>query len=377
MKHGGSHDFVRTGPSTIAGRYLRHFWHPIYVSAELKTSQLVPIHVMSEEFVLYRGASGVTRLMDARCPHRLTSLVAGCVEDDCVRCSYHGWKFDENGACIEQPAEMRPFCHKVRVATYPTREYLGLVFAYLGTDTPPPFAVWPELEEKPYHRASRAVLPCNYFQSAENIVDDVHVAWAHKHAPGLGASPRGADTLKVEAAEREFGLIVEVQHPISRVYINYVMPNSCYVEFWRRDVSGELNSFRVVFWYVPIDDEHHYHVRIDAGVVPLERDGTVCVSEEIHEILAGRSIVHRNPPTQHPPRELVRIQDGVSVVGQGSIAERRFERLGASDAGIILLRKIWLRELRALAEQRPVTHFTRTVHMEPGEIDLAPVSSHV
>jgi hypothetical protein len=30
-------DFVHTGPETLAGRYLRMFWQPIYVSAELKS----------------------------------------------------------------------------------------------------------------------------------------------------------------------------------------------------------------------------------------------------------------------------------------------------------------------------------------------------
>ena len=50
----------------------------------------------------------------------------------------------------------------------------------------------------------------------------------------------------------------------------------------------------------------------------------------------------------HP--EIVGIQDDVAQLGQGAIADRENEYLGRSDAGIVLLRKLWLRELDALAE---------------------------
>ena len=51
-------DFVHTGPETFAGRYLRMFWQPVYVSEELKAGYAAPIHIMGESFTLYRGASG-------------------------------------------------------------------------------------------------------------------------------------------------------------------------------------------------------------------------------------------------------------------------------------------------------------------------------
>ncbi|MGZ9125893.1 MAG: hypothetical protein ACXW48_22910, partial [Candidatus Binatia bacterium] len=51
---------------------------------------------------------------------------------------------------------------------------------------------------------------------------------------------------------------------------------------------------------------------------------------------------------------LVHTQDYVAQVGQGPVADRAQEHLGRSDTGIILFRKIWERELRALAEGRPL-----------------------
>src|SRR5262249_23969958 len=52
--------------------------------------------------------------------------------------------------------------------------------------------------------------------------------------------------------------------------------------------------------------------------------------------------------------DLVNIQGHVAQEGQGAIPDRDVERLGRSDAAIIRMRKIWLRELRALAEGRPL-----------------------
>jgi 5,5'-dehydrodivanillate O-demethylase len=51
---------------------------------------------------------------------------------------------------------------------------------------------------------------------------------------------------------------------------------------------------------------------------------------------------------------LVHSQDYVAQVGQGAVADRTQEHLGRSDIGVILFRKIWERELRALAEGRPL-----------------------
>ena len=94
-------DYVHTGPGTLAGKYLRRFWQPVYVSSELKAGYAVPIRIMGEDFTLYRGASGAAYVVDFRCAHRGTQLSVGWVEQDCIRCFYHGWKYDGGGQCVE------------------------------------------------------------------------------------------------------------------------------------------------------------------------------------------------------------------------------------------------------------------------------------
>ena len=84
--------------------------------------------------ILFRDRSGRAGLLHARCCHRGTTLYYGKVEADGIRCCYHGWKFDPQGHCLEQPCEPEggQFRHKLRQPWYPTAERYGLVFAYLG-----------------------------------------------------------------------------------------------------------------------------------------------------------------------------------------------------------------------------------------------------
>jgi 5,5'-dehydrodivanillate O-demethylase len=49
-------------------------------------------------------------------------------------------------------------------------------------------------------------------------------------------------------------------------------------------------------------------------------------------------------------------------MGQGTIADREGEFLGESDAGIVLLRKIYWREMDALRSGKPMKAWKRLVH---------------
>jgi 5,5'-dehydrodivanillate O-demethylase oxygenase subunit len=357
--HEEEFDFVSTGPGTIAGRYLRRFWQPIYLSRDLAKGKAVPIRIMSEGFTLYRGESGRPYVIVHRCPHRGTQLSTGWVRGEQLSCRYHGWTFDPTGQCTAQPAEPQPFASKVKVATYPAREAIGFIFTYLGEDTTPPFPEWPRLGQF-LHRHQ---IDCNYFQSAENIVDDVHVHFSHRKSALLRHSNRAAIP-RVSARETPFGLTQQLWHERSTELNHFIMPNMCYLQF----VLRKRARISALFAYVPIDDTHHNHYMSFSATTSFPKiinklmfglaawvdarrsaDKDHWFSMKTLEVLSGKSTFDRisNP----------RLQDTVMCVGQGPIADRGAERLGRSDAAVILLRKIWKRELRLLAESKPLTHF--------------------
>jgi 5,5'-dehydrodivanillate O-demethylase oxygenase subunit len=124
-----------------------------------------------------------------------------------------------------------------------------------------------------------------------------------------------------------------------------------------------------VSWRVPVDDEHYVTFNVNLFHVPPEavaeyRDqravllakGMDVVAGLAQEVLAGRT---RIDDVRDQVWDLVRLQDDVVLAGLGAIPDYRNEHLGRSDRGVILLRKIWARELRALAEGQPLKEWRR------------------
>ena len=56
-------DFAHTGPGTLAGRYMRRFWQPVYRSDGLHPGHAKPVRLLGEDFTLFRGESGTPHLL--------------------------------------------------------------------------------------------------------------------------------------------------------------------------------------------------------------------------------------------------------------------------------------------------------------------------
>ena len=172
-------DLEPVGPGTPSGRYLRCFWQPVYRARDLRSGSAKPIEILGEKFTLYRGESGAAHVVGFRCAHRGAQLSLGWIEGDCLRCRYHGWKYDGAGQCVEQPDEDKPFAEKVHLPTYPTREYAGLVFAFLGAGAPPPFPHYPDFD-RPGAIVTDPIeiIPCSFWNRLDN--DIAHIPWVHR-----------------------------------------------------------------------------------------------------------------------------------------------------------------------------------------------------
>jgi 5,5'-dehydrodivanillate O-demethylase len=363
-------DFAHTGPGTLAGRYMRRFWQPVYRSQDLPAGWAKPIKIMNEDFTLYRGESGTPHVVAFRCAHRGTQLSTGWVEGDCLRCFYHGWKYDSSGQCVEMPAEDPSFPPKVRIKSYPTEEYLGLIFAYFGDDEPPPLRRFPNFEGEGVLSVATYTWPSNFFNNCENGPDEVHVCFVHRES-SLAVI---ADVPIISAEETEYGLVQYGTRSDGVVRVtHWLMPNTLqFATYFNDPYSADAGWVDAASWRVPVDDTHHtsfmiYLAHVTGDVAERYRQRQADAARVLAElppvpeigdaILAGRLRVQELD--ERPAHSKINIQDYVAHVGQGSIADRVNERLGRSDVGIILLRQIWARELRALAEGRPLKEWAR------------------
>jgi 5,5'-dehydrodivanillate O-demethylase oxygenase subunit len=368
-------DFIHTGAGTLAGRYLRMFWQPICCSHEILNGQALPIRIMDEEFTLYRGESGAAYLVGNRCAHRGTQLSAGWVEGDCIRCFYHGWKYDGAGQCIEQPAEVESFAHKVRVPSFPVKEYIGLIFAYIGEGEPPPLPRYPKLESAEISLEVAGLRRiCNYFNNVENSLDNAHVRFVHRRHRDSAKDHivLGDPTISVE--ESEWGINRHAKYPDgNEVTVFFGMPNINYTN--GQVVDPEIKRADVMLFKVPVDDENHIHFEVRAIPLTGER-GREWIRQRREEraeaekdraeiaraILAGKMRLGDVDPKRI---DFVMLEDEVAQAGQGAVAPRGNEHLGRSDRGVFLLRKIWQRELQNLAAGRPIKQWIYRPDMVP------------
>ncbi|MBV9119950.1 MAG: Rieske 2Fe-2S domain-containing protein [Chloroflexi bacterium] len=332
-------DFVHTGPGTLAGRYMRTFWQPVVVGANVKPGQAVPVRIMSEDFTFYRGAGGEPHLVGFRCAHRGTQLSTGWVEDDCIRCFYHGWKYNGSGKCVEQPAEDASFARKISIASWPVKEYLGLVFAYLGDGPVPEFRRFPAIEQAEVVVAEAYTRKCNYFQNLENHLDYMHQLFTHRS----GFTKYGFEFPdRITAQETDYGIVTTAHVPSGTSNLITIMPNIRWPEWG-------------VSWRVPVDDTEHLSFSLrKAELLHVSAGPRVEVhptTEEMAELILRGELTIADAEGRP---DQVTIEDLVSQLGQGVIEDRSDEALGRADAGVILTRKIWSREMKALAEGKPL-----------------------
>jgi len=348
-------DLVEVGRGTPMGELLRRYWHPIGL---VKDAGGIPrkIRALGEDLILFRDGQGRPGLLHARCAHRGTTLYYGKVEPAGIRCCYHGWLFGVEGHCLEQPCEPQggAFKDKVRQPWYPVEEKYGLIFAYMGPPERKPVlpsyeclevmgdGEFVDADDSSIGSGGPVIIPCNWLQHYENVVDPFHVPVLHASFSGaqfttamaampnvtFEASPRGVLARSIRKMEdgKTFYRVTEAALPTLRV-----VPNPRVAQFARVESIG---------WVLPIDDTSfriyvagRVKAKGDIGRMRSKFNGKDWrdMSEEEHQ--------------RHPG-------DYEAQVGQGPITIHSEEHFAQSDRGIVIMRRMLREQLDRIAEGR-------------------------
>ena len=369
---------TRVGPGTPMGDAMRRYWIPALMDFELPEPDCDPVRVrlLGEDLIAFRDSKGRVGLLPDACPHRRVSLYFGRNEEEGLRCVYHGWKFNVDGECVDQPNEpdASNFKHKVRTRAYKTWEGGNVVWAYLGPADkapPPPEFEWTTVPDS--HRiAAKWMQDANWLQSLEGGIDTVHASFLHNTASGPMAAP-GAQrsallfndtTPKLEIEITAYGFryaAIRRGGDESERYVRitpHVMPASSYP-------PGAVGENRIWNMWVPRDDETCWAWDVCFNETTPMSDA---LKEELREYRGYYAFDPKTFVKYAGPgnmwlqdRELMRteswsgirglfVQDNAVQESMGPIVDRTAEHLGTTDAAIIAARKLYLKAAVALAE---------------------------
>jgi phthalate 4,5-dioxygenase len=276
MSSANDHEtLTRVGRGTPMGNLMRQFWIPACLSSELAVDG-APMRLMllGEKLIAFRDSAGRVGVFDHLCPHRCASLFMGRNEENGLRCIYHGWKYDVDGNCLEQPnlPEAKRFESRVKAKAYKTIERGGMVFAYMGERAvAPPFleieALQGEADDRNIALTHRS---CNWLQGLDGDIDTSHLGFLHAgHVDATRMDPADAATYTIlnkapdiYASERPYGTMYSAARDAMPGFDHHRFASFIF-PFWVTYPSDRLEQNLSVNAWVPIDDFNTMIFNID------------------------------------------------------------------------------------------------------------------
>ncbi|HLF78113.1 MAG TPA: Rieske 2Fe-2S domain-containing protein [Dehalococcoidia bacterium] len=394
----------RVGAGSPMGEVMRRYWLPLLYSWELEPDGApLKVRLLAEDLIAFRETGGQVGLSAEACPHRGASMFFGRNEECGLRCVYHGWKFDVDGACVDMPSEPAEsnFKNKVRIKAYRAAEQGGVIWAYLGPDQADPPALpefeWCALPEDQVHHQYKGIYDCNWMQALEGDIDTSHLYFLHGRLDQQDPASYGVyhpdKAPRLELVETDYGM-----------YYGASRQEGPGMTYWR--TTQWLFPIFTMFpanedgtvpqhMYTPIDDDltMHWGLRwhplkklpgerrlnqnvskipdqFGMGAMQPTQHGKAFanwwpVASKENDFLMDREVQRTMNYTGIPT---IRLQDAAVIASMGPIYDRSKEHLGTTDAMIIATRRRLIKAAKQLrdegvmppASQRPGAYRARS-----------------
>jgi phenylpropionate dioxygenase-like ring-hydroxylating dioxygenase large terminal subunit len=338
------------------------------------------VRLLGEDLVAFRDTDGRVGLIGANCPHRGAGLFFGRNEECGLRCSYHGWKFDVTGRCVDMPNEPEEstFKDKVRARAYPCEDVNGVIWTYMGPREVPPALPQFEINTLPPEHVYPPLMmleECNWVQALEGDIDSSHIDFVHaKVRPDVTqrATWNRDKRPRLELLPTDYGACYSARRrwDVEGLYwhriTQFILP--CFSMIAASD--PHLVSARA---WVPLDDHHNLQfairARLDRPVTEEERQqvrdpfrawgGYVESNGNPHARYYTRANLHNDYLVEYELQKeltigipfLGNLQDRAMTETMGPIYDRTQEHLGTTDAMVIYVRRRLITAARALRDE--------------------------
>ena len=192
--------------------FLYNCWYAAAWTHEISTGEKLARTYLEKPVVIYRGESGKYYALDNRCCHRGAPLSLGRVEKDCIRCMYHGMKYDTDGVVIEIPGQdfIGP---NHRVQSYPIEEKGNLLWIWMGEpelanpDDIEDYAPLSDSSWRGFEKESYLHYEANWMLIVDNLADFSHLAFVHINTLGGSEDYAFVTNPEVEKLKNGFKIV--------------------------------------------------------------------------------------------------------------------------------------------------------------------------
>lgn len=387
MSREQNEEITLVGPGTPCGEFMRRYWQPAALVDELPADRPIrPVRLLGEDLVLFRDEDGNYGLIDRHCAHRGADLSYGRLECGGLRCTFHGWLFDANGKCLEQPPEPigSRYFQKVEQTSYPCLERNGIIFAYMGPGRPPALPDFDCFIAPESHTfAFKGFIDCNWLQVLEVGIDPSHASFLHRFFEDEDPADQYGKQFRDEAAdsgmpitkllreyyrpeilaeETEFGMRLITLRQVNEEDIHVRVTNLIFPHGIVIPMSREMT---ITQWHVPVDDTHCYWYAIFTSFGdPVNKEKMRNQRLELYTLPDYLPRKNKTNNYGFDPEEQktqtytgmgddINVHDQWAVESQGAIQDRTKEHLARSDIGITTYRRMLRKAIAQVQEGVP------------------------
>lgn len=348
-------ELTRVARGTAGGEYLRRSWQPVCLSSEIGELPKT-VRMLGENLVVFRARGGEVGLLERYCSHRGASLEYGLPTEQGIRCCYHSWHFARDGTILDTPndpdsAIKETLCHPA----YPTHEYKGIVFAWMGPpEERPAFPVLdsydqPDTQVVPFS----LYFPCNWVQVLDNTQDPIHSCFLHTRVSGPQFAVSWGELPELEYLTTPIGMVnVNVRRWKDKIWArttDMMLPNLNQTGALWLTAERDETFLRTALtrWMRPTDDTEtqmigwrYFNHRVDP-----EGKG------DLGQVGSGKIDFIGQTEDERPYEERQRVPgDFEAIAGQGPIALSATWNLNGGDRGVAMMRAIIRENMHAVRD---------------------------